>query len=578
MADQDTTGRLAGGSTSQGSGPTGCRVHKPEYDFARDAAEAWTGREGGLDHWTLHKLLEKEGVAERFGLNARHLNYLDASFKKLRPEDFEPGGWPPTVWITKEKLRKKTRAGSLRAVSEIEKDLARAGFLYWTDTASRRRDGKRSKRDGRIKWAYGVDFSPFAAKAQEIEDTVRLVEVEQIESKRLIHQISTMRCHTRILLQAAIRRNPASIADLNSLLNQVLALPTAKEMNTDDVHVLRSLEEKARLFKERAIALTEPSRPAQENLPVDEAEGPDHAGSSADRVRDCTLGYNSRAGSNSITHQLDEISNLVAADPPAEPSPEPPDPPAAPPSPERGTGSPSGRSPVSEGPPEWLILDSLSPRLSRFLPLGRPPTADEFLQAANRTRSELGISPEAWREACTGLSPAWACMATVIIASRDDVGEIHTSAGGYFRRLTERARKRTLNLAGSLWGVIERSEQLHVARIAPATEGDDPCISGPDPSLRSVPVRFGGRRADQPTMAAACRTAADPQALLLAWRELVTRYRCWPYLDEVEQLHADRAGLRDVTDGGSVSGGNADHESSDPRKAGLQRQMKEEIA
>ena len=127
-------------------------------------------------------------------------------------------------------------------------------------------------------------------------------------------------------------------------------------------------------------------------------------------------------------------------------------------------------------------------------------------------------------------------MAIAVVASRDDVGEIHTSAGGYFRKLTERALKGTLNLAGSLWGVIGRSEQLHVPRVAPATEGE-PSIPGHDPGLQSAPLRVGGRRADQATMAALCRTAADPQALLLAWRELVARYRCWPYLDEVERLY-----------------------------------------
>ena len=138
-------------------------------------------------------------------------------------------------------------------------------------------------------------------------------------------------------------------------------------------------------------------------------------------------------------------------------------------------------------------------------------------------------------------------MAVVIVASRDDAGEIHTSAGGYFRKLTERAREGTLNLAGSLWGVIERSEQLHVDRVAPATEGEH-SIPGPDPGLRPVPLRVGGQRADQATMAAICRTAADPRGLLLVWRELVSRYRCWPYLDEVErqyeQLVAPQAVVR----------------------------------
>ena len=245
-----------------------------------------------------------------------------------------------------------------------------------------------------------------------------------------------------------------------------------------------------------------------------------------------------RPGSNSITHQFQEIT-LGAAGPPTEHSTEPEEPPAARLRPEGEAGSPSslGRAPVAGGPPAWLILDSLSPRLSRFLPAGRSPTADEFFEAANRTRSELGISPEAWREACTALSPAWASMAVVVVASRDDAGEIHTSAGGFFRTLTDRARLGTLNLAGSLWGVIERHEQLHVARVTGPTEGEQ-SVPGPDSQPRIAPPRIDRQRADQPTMTAILRTADDPKGLALAWRDLVARYRCWPFVDEVERHYA----------------------------------------
>lgn len=534
MSDQDAAGRPGGGDTPRHPYMTGCRIHKPEFDRARDAADAWAGREDGLDHWALLDLLEAEGVAERFGLGTRHTDYVRASFKKLCRDDFKPGGWPPTVWMTKEKLARKVRVSSTRIVSNIEKDLARAGFIYWTDTASRRRDGKRSKHDGRISWAYGVDFSPFEAMAQEIQDTARLVEEEQIERKGLIHEIATVRCHTRILLQAAIRRSPSSSESLRSLLDKVLALPDAKGMQPADVHALRFLADGARLLQEHAEALAEPQQTVSEKRPAREDEHSDSASSEGENgAENCTPGYNFEAGSNSITHQFQEIT-LGAAAPPTAPSPEPQEPAAARFRPEREVGSPSslGRAPIAGGPPAWLILDCLSPRLSRFLPAGRPPTADEFFQAANRTRSELGISPEAWREACSALSPVWASFAVVVVASRDDAGEIHTSAGGYFRKLTDRERLGTLNLAGSLWGVIERNEQLHVARVTGLTDGQH-SVPGPD----SHP-RIDRQRADQATMTAILRTAEDPKGLALAWRDLVARYRCWPFVDEVERHYA----------------------------------------
>ncbi len=543
MRDRDDTTASGGGHTPRGPYVTGCRIHKPEYDHARDSAEAWTGREGGLDHWALLDLLEAEGVAERFGLKKRHTDYLRASFKKLCREDFEPGAWPPTVWMTKERLKRKVRVSSTRIVSDIEKDLARAGFIYWTDTASRRRNGKRSKHDGRIRYAYGVDFSPFDAMAREIEDTARLVEEEHIERDRLIHEISTIRCHTRILLQAAIRRSTSSAPALRTLLNRVLSLPAAKGMQSADVYDLRSLAEDARLVHEHAHSLTEPPQTVPEELPLDGAESsalasPDHKNG----AENCTPGYDSGAGSNSITHQFQEIT-LGAADPQDSTPPTPISPPAAPLGPEGENSSPSnrGRSPIPGGPPVWLILDSLSPRLSRHLPAGRPPTADEFVHAANRTRSELGISPEAWRDACTALSPAWASLAVVVVASRDDVGEIHTSAGGYFRKLTERTCKEIRSLARSLWGVVERTEELYVDRVIALTDGEHP-VPAPASHPRIASSSFDRQRADQATMTAILRATADPRRLALAWRDLVARYRCWPYVDEVEAHYAQLTG------------------------------------
>ena len=538
MRDQDATAASGRGHTPLGPYATGCRIHKPEYDRARDAAEAWTGRQDGLDHWALLDLLEAEGVPERFGLKARHINYLRLAFKKLSREDFEPGHWPPVVWINKQKLARNLRTSS-RAVSNIEKDLAAAGFIYWTDTASLRREGERSKHDGRIRYAYGVDFSPFDAMAHEIEDTARQVEEEEIERRGLIHEIATIRCHMRILLQASLRLEPASDQAIHPLLGEVLALPASRGLQCAGIDVLRSLADEARRIQDRALMLTQCARAAPGIPPAGNPHAPNSTSSEDQNgAKNCTPGYHSDPRSNSITHQFQEIT-LGAAGPPAKPSPEPTTQPAARPSPERGVGSPAGPAvpPIAGGPPTWLILESLSPRLSRYLPSDRHPTAEEFLQASGRSRSELGISPEAWRDACTALSPAWASLAVVIVASRDDAGEIHTSAGGYFRKLTEKARDGTLNLAGSLWGVIDRSEKLHIARITGPTDGEH-SVPGPDSHPQIASSRPDRQRADQPTMTAILRTTRDPKGLALAWRDLVARYRCWPYVDEVQAHYA----------------------------------------
>ncbi len=303
MSEQDGTGRSRGGNTPRGPGSTGCRLHKPEFDRARDAAEAWTGREGGLDHWALLARLEVKRVRERFRLKPVHVEYLRLSFKKLLREDFEPGGCPPNVWISKRKLAEKLDL-SPRTVSNIEKDLARAGFLYWTDTASRRRDGKRSKRDGRIRWANGVTFAPLDAIADEVEDAERLAEEEEIESEGLVHRISTIRCHTRILLQAALRRDEAPAGALQPLLARVLALPDAKRIDRSNIAILRSLRDEALDVEHQARTLTEPRLDAGELPIVEEVEPSVSAPSESEKDAGIfTLGYPPATGSNSITDQ-----------------------------------------------------------------------------------------------------------------------------------------------------------------------------------------------------------------------------------------------------------------------------------
>ncbi len=256
MSEQDTTDRSRGGNTPRGPGSTGCRLHKPEFDRARDAAEAWTGREGGLDHWALHARLEVRRVRERFGLKSVHVEYLRLSFKKLLREDFEPGGCPPTVWISKSKLAEDLDV-SPRTVSNIEKDLARAGFLYWTDTASRRRDGERSKQDSRIRWAHGVTFAPLDAIASEIEDAERLAQEEKIESKGLVHRISTKQSlelvsdpagSLRSTVAAALKKPATLDRNARKLVQATARLSLLPDSGTLDVRT-PSLERARELYR-----------------------------------------------------------------------------------------------------------------------------------------------------------------------------------------------------------------------------------------------------------------------------------------------------------------------------------------
>jgi len=291
MQDQRTAPDAPGVGTARGPNPTGCRSERPEHAVAREAAESWAGLEGGLNHKALLDMLAVNAVAESFSLRQQHVSYLRHIFLYVRSHDFAPGDWPPVVWKKLSKI-----AGDLgvksRAVSNLEDDLARAGFIYWTDSASRRRDGWRDPDTGRIECAYGVNLAPFAARADEIEATFKAVRQEQKDCQALIYEIAAIRTRTLIRLKAALRSGAADDSTIPELLDRAGSLPTGKSMACWRLAPLQELAAEARSIDERAIAVSQPAQDRQTTPPID-----------ADSSENCTLGCTPESGSNTNTNQ-----------------------------------------------------------------------------------------------------------------------------------------------------------------------------------------------------------------------------------------------------------------------------------
>ena len=446
MRNQDTADRPGGGESPHGPNPSGCRSERPEHTVAREAAEAWTGLEGGLNCRALLDMLEISAVAESFSLRERHVAYMRCISRKARPDDFAPGDWPPVVWMTKSKI-----AGDLglkpRAVSNIEDDLARAGFIYWTDCASRRRNGWRDPETGRIACAYGVNLAPFAARADDIEATFKAVQQERKDCQALVYEIAAIRTRTLVRLKAVLRSGAVCDASIPELLDRATSLPTGRTMACWRLAPLEELAAEARSIEECAKAVTHPDRASETSLPSGENSS-----------ENCTLGCTPESGSNTNTNQYRDI-NLAAAGRTAESAPHPHTA-AARPGPKRENCSrgEAGEAPPAKSPPAWLILESLPASFARHLPDRARADAQDFRTAANLARSSLGVSPSAWREACEVMGPDAASFAVAVVASRADAGEVR-SAGGYLRGMVAAARKGELDLAKSLWGLVGRADE-----------------------------------------------------------------------------------------------------------------------
>ena len=496
MEEQGVTAYAAHHLTpSTSRNPTGCRTDRPEHTRAREAAEAWSGLEGGLNHWALLNMLEDSAVAESFSLRERHISYMRCIFRKARADDFTPGDWPPVIWMTKTKIADHLGLKP-RAISNIEDDLARAGFIYWTDCASRRRNGWRDPETGRIACAYGVNLAPFAARADDIEATFEAVRQERHDSKALVYEIAAIRSRTLIGLKAALRSGAASDASIPGLIDQAASLPTGRAMACWRLAPLEELAADARSIEERARAVIHPDRAGKTSLPNEELSS-----------ENCTLGCTLESGSTTNTNQYQDI-NLAAAARTAEPAPDPRTT-AARHGPERencSRGAPDD-APPSKFPPAWLILESLPTSFARHLPDRTRADAQDFRLAANLARSRLGVSPSAWRQACEVMGLDAASLAVAVVASRADAGKVR-SAGGYLRGMVAAARRGELELGKSLWGLVDRADtaaqpeavprppvQLEIAAPAPdhvfseaGPKDDEASFSGEAPHNTPAPA------------------------------------------------------------------------------------------
>ncbi len=122
-------------------------------------------------------------------------------------------------------------------------------------------------------------------------------------------------------------------------------------------------------------------------------------------------------------------------------------PPAAPPLP---TAQPT-RIPVEAF---WEILPD---RIRDWL---HEPRSDwpDIVDAARQAATSLGISGNAWIEACEALGRRNAAVAVSIIAIKHDQGLIH-SPGGYLRGMTEKGEAGELDLSATIFGLRDKKRR-----------------------------------------------------------------------------------------------------------------------
>ena len=441
MLDQQDTGRAGSPIAGRGPNPTGGRRRDADYYAAQDRAAAPVELPAGADRFTAVRLLRRSGLARALGWPNRIVVHLELLLSWTAPIDWKPGGLR-IVWRSVADTAEALGI-SQEQVRRNERRLMELGAITWNDSSNYRRDGRRDK-EGRILWAYGVDLAPLAGLIPELQRQAEIHLSALKEHRDLRSRLSRARRHSRDALVQALQNGGTPLAAADLLVSQL------QDFQPHCPAVRVPLEELKRLCEAAERFERELAERIRNTFTPEPAEVPDSTNlpASADPER----------LPESITNRKHKYEVVAAtqADAPAD-NPTP----AA-----RQTAGKGGSSPIGEddgprpkGPPDWLLLDSLSPRIAVHLPVGRPPGPRDLYDAANLARSGMGISPHAWGAACNVLTRVGAALAAVIIASRLDAGEIR-SPGGYLRGLTQAAREGRFDMARSLWGVVHRAERM----------------------------------------------------------------------------------------------------------------------
>jgi len=335
------------------------------------------------------------------------------------PQDWL-GEYRPMVWASNDWLctRLGIREGQLKKLIGLAFE---HGLLAMRDSGNGHRRGLREKgENGRILWAFGFDLSPLAARHHEFCQLVAAFEQCEAKVRLLKREISSTRRDVLTLVDLGLAKMP-SVADWNDLACRArqLAAPARGQRDPD---VLRMLRDQLQVMRDGVRALFEPDQDAG-------TAGSDPTGSSERPL-------------NAPTNE--SISTVSFAEAQEKAQPEQPAPnPAAPPA-----------DPLCGFPASPALVMMVAPQFRDFVPDSRPTRAD-IVSAAWHVREHLGISQDAWGEACYAFGRWEAAVAVAAIAGRHAAGEVR-SPGGLLRKMIKLYGTNELRLDRTLRGLAAR--------------------------------------------------------------------------------------------------------------------------
>lgn len=456
-----TQGQTNATGAIRGSG--GLRAVGARYSELEKISEGYEGLPEGVSK---DSLLRNVRVAAReYGLTPAEFDYLAYLIAFTHEVDWQPYTVSHPI-VYQSVLATALHFGvSERQVRNWERAIHdKTGWLTWRDYGSHKRFGARDER-GRLLYGYGVDLAPLAAQYAEIEQLA--TEAQEVERtwKACRREISA--------LKRSITAKVGFLFDLGNsgqvaedAWREVESLPRIAAGTP--LKTLLSWRERLRSAAEAVSVEIEKHR--------ETVDGSRDISAPAEREFRHIQTTNNQESANADTcsPQGREKRGGVPPQPAAanhsglEGSPEEPvsrdGPVKASKAPESGperSGSqayPSGSDKITLK----MLLNAASEELRGHLPVrpGVPLDWSQVVEAAEKRRAELGISPSAWVDACLTIGRVPAAVAVAVIdrnTGRIDWNTVE-NPGGYLRAMVGRAREGQLDLGKSVFGILARND------------------------------------------------------------------------------------------------------------------------
>ena len=355
---------------------------------------------------------------ERLGVSDRALAVLGALIS-FHPETALTAGSDLIVFPSNRELGLRSHGMAPATLRRHLTALVSAGLVIRRDSPNGKRYARRDG-GGEVESAFGFDLAPLVARSAEFGRWAEEARADRRASQRLREQITILRRDIDKTIEAALDGDlDGPWHEYTVQLAQQRALPRSahREVLEGTAGQLKALREAVDKSVEKSLAN---QRPPEETSANESQSERHYQNSNPELVLESEPGFRRSTGQMAVP-----------------------------------------KGPTSEQPsrsyPLRMVLEAC-PDIVPYARFGISSWA-EFVATARLVRSTLGISPDAWEQACAALGEAEAAITVAAILQR---GQAIRNPGGYIRSLTEKAREGQFSLGPVLMALLNTSLRARV--------------------------------------------------------------------------------------------------------------------